>query len=149
MARTPRRPPPPRPPEFEFVVTGPPASAHAARRAPQELAAWKAAVASAARLHWAANRSPRSDALSVRITEFALLKTRDLDNIGKPILDALQGIVYRNDRQILELVVDWRPIDGLFRALHMSPLVALAFTRGSDFLWIRIETHTADPDITR
>jgi len=91
----------------------------------------------------------RADAVIVRITEFGWFKRRDLDNIAKPILDAMQGIAYGNDLQVRDLRVRWEPIAGSFQALHMSPLVALAFSRGDESLWIRVDTHPTDLDLTR
>jgi hypothetical protein len=36
--------------------------------------------------------------VEVRISEFSEFATRDRDNMAKPVLDALQGIAYENDR---------------------------------------------------
>lgn len=147
MARAQRRPPPPVRPEFEFVVVGQAVSAQAKQAF--RVTAWKAKVAAAARALWPGGMPVRTDAVTVRITDFALSKTRDLDNVANPILDAMQGIVYANDRQVWRVAVNWEPIAGTFQALHMSPLVAHAFSRGDDFVWIRVDTHAANPELTR
>jgi Holliday junction resolvase RusA-like endonuclease len=42
-------------------------------------------------------------AVSLRATVYFRDHRRDLDNVFKPLLDALQGIAYANDRQITHL----------------------------------------------
>jgi crossover junction endodeoxyribonuclease RusA len=41
--------------------------------------------------------------LRVKIYFFLLRDTADLDNLAKGVLDGMQGIVYKNDKQIKEL----------------------------------------------
>jgi crossover junction endodeoxyribonuclease RusA len=63
----------------------------------------------------------------------------DNDNLVKPILDALNGVVYRDDSLIVETHVSKKPIDGAYRVRHISPVLAHAFHIGSEFLYIQIE----------
>jgi hypothetical protein len=62
-----------------------------------------------------------------------------MDNLVKPVLDALQGIVYLNDRQISDVVANRRDINGHFRVRHMSRPLAEAFSHWEQFVHIRID----------
>lgn len=44
--------------------------------------------------------------LEVEIDVTFTSRNRDIDNITKPILDSLQGIVYKNDNQIYRLLIN-------------------------------------------
>lgn len=63
----------------------------------------------------------------------------DLDNMIKPIQDALEGLVYRNDRQITDAQMRKTNIDGRFRLRRISSVYARAFGSGKEFVYIRIE----------
>jgi crossover junction endodeoxyribonuclease RusA len=84
------------PPHFEFYVQGPAISAQAKNKS--LLHAWIARVASAARAAWP--EPPMAGDVEVYISEFSEFATADRDNMAKPILDAMQGIVYTNDKQV-------------------------------------------------
>ena len=53
-----------------------------------------------------------------------------MDNIVKPILDSLKGLVYQDDSQITDLISRRRPLAGLFRIEVISPILAEALNRG-------------------
>lgn len=57
-------------------------------------------VTAAARTSWPHDEPPMTDDVEVYISEFSAFATRDRDNMAKPVLDAMQGVVYENDRQI-------------------------------------------------
>lgn len=53
--------------------------------------------------HWGSN-PPFVDAVRVEITNFFYGAAPDLDNMAKPILDSLKGVVYDDDSQVFDLV---------------------------------------------
>jgi len=63
----------------------------------------------------------------------------DNDNMVKPIQDALNGLVYEDDRQITDTQVRKTDINGSFRVRGMSPVLAEGFIKGTEFLYIRVE----------
>lgn len=67
----------------------------------------------------------------------------DNDNLIKPIQDSLQGLIYRDDRQIVDTQIRKTDINGAFRVRGVSLLVLEGFSRGDEFLHVRIE---APPD---
>ena len=131
-------------PIFEFQVRGPAVSAQAKNR--RLLGAWKTRVAAAARGAWPGGTAPMVCDVEVYISEFA---TRDRDNMAKPVLDAMQGLVYGNDRQVKALRVEWCDIEGTYVVRRMSPVVAAALSAGHEFLWVRVSVHVPRKDLLR
>jgi hypothetical protein len=137
-----------RPPKpwFEFQLPGPAISAQARNRV--LLAAWKASVADAAKRAWPAGTPASSHHLEVLISEFSETPPRgDRDNIAKPVLDAMQGVVYINDLQVKKVQVEWCDIMGSYIVRYMSPVVAAALSAGAPFLWVRVSPHAPRKDL--
>ena len=62
----------------------------------------------------------------------------DVDNIIKPIQDALEGLVYANDQSVADTSARKRKLDGAFRVVGIPEEVAIRLSRGSEFLWVRV-----------
>lgn len=139
------RPAPPLRPDFEFCIPGPPVSAQAKNR--DRLHEWQARVAAAAKSAWPDDAPPITGDLEVMISEFSEFRTRDRDNVAKPILDAMQGVVYRDDRQLASVHIEWCDINGAYVVRNMSPVVAAALSVGGEFLWIRVSAHRPRRDL--
>lgn len=133
---------------FEFCLRGPAVSARAKDRA--LLKGWTDRVSSAARAAWPQGVQPLQGDLAVSISEFSEgVGAKDRDNLAKPILDAMQGIIYANDRQVRDLRVDRRDLGGRFIVRYMSPVVAASLIAGEEFLWIRISPYVPNEDLVR
>jgi hypothetical protein len=137
----------PTPPDFEFRIQGPAISARSKNR--PRLHAWSAQVAAAAQAAWPIYNPPTADDVEVHISEFSESATKDRDNMAKPILDAMQGIVYENDKQVKRLNVEWCNIEGSYTVRYMSPVVAAALSAGKEFLWVRVWRHAPRQDLTQ
>ena len=72
------------------------------------------------------------------ITHYYDTKPPDIDNCIKPILDALNGVVYEDDSNISDLIVKQRNINGIFRIRRMSLILAQAFVNGEEFIHVKI-----------
>ncbi len=128
---------------FEFVVAGPPVSQQARNRA--NLQAWKKSVREEAEKRWPQGQPPLTGTLRIIVVYYhEIVTTRiDNDNMLKPIQDALNGLVYVDDRQITDTQVRKTNLDGSFRVRGMSAVLAEGFCRGSEFIYVRVE---ASPD---
>ena len=62
----------------------------------------------------------------------------DVDNIVKPILDALKELVYVDDRQITDLVSRRRALAGPYAVEPVSDVLAEGISLRREFLHIRI-----------
>ncbi|TAG47522.1 MAG: RusA family crossover junction endodeoxyribonuclease, partial [Oscillatoriales cyanobacterium] len=83
---------------FEFIVTGSPVSLQTNNRA--KLQEWKAKVGQIAAEAMPIGMSATSEPVQVIITHYCITQISDLDNIIKPIVDAMKILVYVDDRQV-------------------------------------------------
>lgn len=85
---------------FEIALPRSPVSQQARR---SELrVAWQEEVRNAARQRWRGT-APTDGLVALTITYFFDAGSPDVDNIPKPILDALKGLVYADDDQVIDL----------------------------------------------
>lgn len=127
---------------FDFTVEGPPVSQQTRRR--QRLPPWRATVKAAAEVLWPTDRAPLTQELSLTITYFYNGVPTDVDNIVKPILDSIQGLVYLDDVQITDLLSRRRPLAGPFEIDVASPVLIEALDRGREFLHVNVADSPAD-----
>src|SRR5262245_6739974 len=120
---------------FEFTVPGPPVSNQSRNKA--KLEAWRRSVRDAAARRWGT-----AAALEVRLKitvcyyHEGVAVRMDNDNMVKPIQDALNGLVYQDDRLITDTVVRKTSIDGPFRVRGYSLVLLESLARGDEFLHI-------------
>ncbi len=86
---------------FELVIAGAPVSQQTRRS--QRRTDWIQTVQQVARREWG-TEPPHPGAVAVTITYFFDGGSPDVDNIPKPVLDALKGIVYDDDGQVSDLL---------------------------------------------
>ena len=124
---------------FEFVVPERPVSVHATDR--RKYQAWKRLVRSHAELTYPAPRR----GVRIRLTIVFLCggMHMDVDNLIKPIQDALSGWAYRDDTQVTD-------VDGHRRSLRERPdldrlpqVLAEAWLAGSECVYVRGEEARA------
>lgn len=129
---------------FEFIVTGSPVSLQTNNR--NLLQTWKAQVREAPLARLPVGASPIGQPVQVIITHYYDTQPPDIDNCIKPILDALNTIIYDDDKQITELTVKQRNINGLFRIRRMPIILAQAFANSEEFVHVKIDVP---PDQTK
>jgi crossover junction endodeoxyribonuclease RusA len=120
--------------KFEFVVDGPPVSQQT-RRA-QRRKDWKNKVRQAAENHWSSAHNIATGLVMFQITYFYSDDNLDVDNIVKPIQDAIIGLAYVDDAQITDLTVRKRNLSSNFIIENISLTLAEGFSRGDEFLHI-------------
>jgi hypothetical protein len=126
---------------LEFVVLGPPVSNQSSG---QNLTNWRAAVAGAATQNWH-NPPLRGDLKAIIINFYAGNKPSvDVDNMSKPILDAMQNIIYRDDRQIVQPEIARLKIGAAFAIMGVRPIIVNSIQSGNEFVYVRIE-DAVDP----
>jgi Holliday junction resolvase RusA-like endonuclease len=121
---------------FDFVVQGPPVSQQTKNR--QRLQAWKQRVRQAALAYWPAGDPPSADQLTIVVTNFYENAAPDVDNIVKPIQDALIGVVYNDDDQLTDSITKKRNITGSFKVKGLSRAMADGFMMNADFVHVKV-----------
>lgn len=121
---------------FEFTIKGPPVSAQTRNRS--RLEAWKTQIRNAARSEMPDGIAPCTVDVTVRITYYYEGDSPDVDNIIKPIQDALNGVVYEDDRQVVITESSKKLINGSYKIRRASSKLLMAFSCGDAFLHIRV-----------
>lgn len=83
---------------WDFVVIGVPRSVQTKDK--QLLDRWRSQVRAAAAAHWPLGEPPLTCKLQIHVTYFHERAPLDVDNMLKPIQDALNGLVYDDDSQL-------------------------------------------------
>lgn len=127
--------------QLEFVVPGPPVSHQTSDRA--NLKAWQAAIRAEAAKTWTA--PPLKGKLKFLLINFheGDKPPLDDDNMVKPIRDALNALVYEDDRQIRYSETLQVPIDDPIKIRGASAILLAAYSKGDEFLYVRIEDAPA------
>ena len=119
---------------FEIVIERTPLSQQADSR---HLRGWKQEVQSVVGQVWDAE-PPFDGEVTVVITYYFKDGALDVDNMPKPILDALNGLVYSDDRQITDLVCRKRDRNRDLQFENPSSVLVETLGRSEQFLHITV-----------
>lgn len=125
---------------LEFAVLGPPISNQQNRaRGKANLAAWRATVAGEARKQW--TKPLIVGELKAIIINFhqGNKPSLDVDNLSKPVLDAMQQIVYDDDRQIRQAEISHQKMGALYSIAGVSKLLVNMLQSEQQFVYVRLE----------
>jgi Holliday junction resolvase RusA-like endonuclease len=126
---------------IEFVVPKRPVSAQAKSRT--NLQAWKALVAGYAARAWEGQPIHESGAVQMTAAYLCNESPVDVDNIIKPLQDALVGVVLRDDVLVTDVDSHRRSFDETFD-LQRIPNVLLPYLSGtSEVVYIRVRQANA------
>lgn len=122
---------------LEFILVGQPVSHQTNDRT--NLKAWQAAVRSEAAKCWP--HPPLAGKLKCVIIHVhdGDKPALDDDNMVKPIRDAMNGLVYDDDRQIRYSETIHLPIGDPVIIQGSSPVLLSAYSSGKPFVYVRIE----------
>lgn len=122
---------------FEFIVEGPPVSVRAKKTNTKRYQKWIRNVRACALKEWpTANRPTVSTSLTVTITNYYTLVPPDVDNIIKPILDALEKVVYLKDEQVRKVISEKFDLTNVSRIQNPSAVLAVGLEKYSELLHI-------------
>ncbi|MGW7514842.1 RusA family crossover junction endodeoxyribonuclease [Streptomyces sp. NPDC054796] len=121
---------------WDCVVPGIPASVQSKSATRTR---WKTAVATAAKSRWPTSEMPLSEPVQVVITFFHEGEALDVDNMLKPIQDALIGIALEDDKHVTDVRGSKRDLSNAFIVKGMSPALAEGFVSDGPFVHIKID----------
>jgi Endodeoxyribonuclease RusA len=103
------------------------------------LTAWQAQVAGEAQNKWAG--APLTGMLKAILINFhdGSKPSVDVDNMSKPIFDAMETLIFDNDRQIRQAEIIHVEIGGAFAIKGVSKMIVDALQTGDQFVYVRIE----------
>lgn len=128
---------------FEFTIKGPPLSQQAKSSSRNQ---WKTKVAQAALQNLPNGSSPVSQEVAISIVYYYEGDTPDVDNVIKPIQDALKGVVYVDDAQVVKAESAKVHIDGSFQIRGASETLLRAFSETDPFVHICVKSP---PDMSK
>ncbi|HEV7224900.1 MAG TPA: RusA family crossover junction endodeoxyribonuclease [Pirellulales bacterium] len=125
---------------LEFIAPGPPVSnQQSTSQGRANLAAWKAKVHARVVAAWA------KPALGTKLKAVVInfhdgdKPSLDLDNMSKPIFDAMNNIVYEDDRQLRQVELVHLRIDAPMVIVGASKILVDAVQAGQQFVYVRVD----------
>jgi hypothetical protein len=97
---------------------------------------WIETVRGEALKYWPTGDEPAPGAVLLEVSYLYKGTAADVDNIIKPIQDALKGLVYMDDGQVTDVVVRKRSLEGSLTVEDPSEVLAEGFDRGREFLYV-------------
>jgi Holliday junction resolvase RusA-like endonuclease len=134
-------------PLVEFTVEGMPVSHQTGDRA--LLQAWKKTVRAAAAKVWTGRPVTGPVKFIVMFFHDDPKPVLDDDNMAKPIRDALNGLVYQDDKQITHAEHVLTSINALYEVRYVAHVILEAFRKGDPFVYVRIEDAPAHTQLPR
>ena len=107
---------------------------------------WQDHVRHSAAQRWQ-GQSSVGEAVMVTITCYYSNRQFDLDNILKPILDAMNGLIYDDDGQITDLHCHKRALSAELELRNASSVSGEAHARSTPFVHIIVD-HAPDQGVT-
>ncbi len=120
---------------FEFIIARRPVSSQTKSR--PNLQAWKQYVRAEAARTWSGTALSGID---VQLTLVYLFDTDpvDVDNIVKPIQDALVGLVYDDDLNITDVEAHRRPLVGAFDVARLPMMLLQEINANRECVYVRV-----------
>ncbi|HGS4803853.1 TPA: RusA family crossover junction endodeoxyribonuclease [Vibrio parahaemolyticus] len=125
---------------FELVLHKRPVSLQVKKR--ENLQAWKDFIYGRARDIW--NRAPLTEDVDIHLTLVYICNDApvDVDNIIKPIQDALSTLVFADDVQISDVESHRRFLSEGIDVTNLPPLLAEAVATGEECVYIKLQQAT-------
>lgn len=82
---------------------------------------------------------PGTEPVALTLVYLHLDDAPDLDNLAKPILDGLKGLVFADDEQVTDLILRKRKLATGIRVGNPSASLARGFDLGVSFLHVLVE----------
>lgn len=121
---------------FEFLIPQRPVSLQARRR--EKLREWQDYVKGEAAKAWPENQPPLEGDLRVTLVYLADDPPVDVDNIIKPIQDALVGVVYLDDVSVSDVDSHRRLLSQVIDVTDLPALLVEGVADGEECVYVRV-----------
>jgi crossover junction endodeoxyribonuclease RusA len=120
---------------FEFLIRKRPLSQQAQHN---RLRQWKEFVKAEAMRYWNPAHLPADGPVCITLVYLYDEAAGDVDNIIKPIVDALIGLAYLDDAVVTDVIGRKRQLGGTFDLTRASPVLIEGFEYGNVFVYVHI-----------
>lgn len=121
---------------FEFLIPQRPVSLQTKNR--KNLQAWKAFVTAEAAKTWPTDAEPLAGDLRVTLVYLAADDAADVDNIIKPIQDALVGMVYHDDFDVCDVDCHRRFLTDPIDLTDLPLLLQAGVVKADECVYVRV-----------
>ena len=121
---------------FEMLIPRRPVSHQAKNR--QNLQDWKDYVYGRARIDWIGGTPIATQGLRLMLVYLCNDFPADIDNIIKPIQDALVGVIYADDSLISDVDSHRRFLSDAIDLTNLPPLLVEGVTLGEECIYVRV-----------
>ena len=122
---------------FEFLIRSRPVSQQTRRR--ERLRDWKEFVKGEAHKYWTPSHSIAEGPICITLVYLYSEAALDVDNILKPIQDALVGLAFADDFMVTDAVSRRRQLGGVFDLSRATPVLIEGFEYGDEFVYVHID----------
>lgn len=122
---------------FDFLIPKRPLSLQTKKRA--NLQAWKRYVRAEAAKTWQGHLVLEED-IQLTLVYLFVQDPVDIDNIIKPIQDALVGLIYQNDLLVTDIEAHRRSLTGAFDLTQFPDALIDGILQGEECVYVRIST---------
>ncbi len=122
--------------ELEFLIPRRPLSLQTGSR--KNLQAWKRFVAGEAEKAWGGQSPVAAVDLHLTLVYLSGTHPADVDNIIKPIQDALVGPILADDRLVVDVESHRRLITGMFEPARLPALLRQGLLAGKECVYVRL-----------
>jgi crossover junction endodeoxyribonuclease RusA len=121
---------------FEFLIRSRPVSQQTRRR--ERLREWKEFVRREATRYWSSTHVPANGPVCITLVYMYDEAALDVDNIIKPIQDALVGLAFPDDSLVTDVISRRRQLRGTFDLSRVSPVLIEGFAYGDEFVYVHV-----------
>jgi len=121
---------------FEILIPRRPVSHQAKNR--KNLQAWKDYIYGRARIEWTGRTPLTTPGLRLMLVYLCDDSPADIDNIIKPIQDALVGVVYADDSLVSDIDSHRRFLSDAIDITNLPSLLVRGVTLGEECIYIRV-----------
>ena len=121
---------------FEFFIKGRPVSQQTRRRS--KLREWREFVKQEATRYWSSTHVPANGPVCITLVYLYDEVVLDVDNVMKPIQDALKGLAFSDDSLVTDAIIRRRQLRGSFDLSRVSPVLIEGFASGGEFIYVHV-----------
>jgi Holliday junction resolvase RusA-like endonuclease len=121
---------------FEFLIKSRPVSQQTRRRS--KLREWREFVKQEATRYWSSTHVPANGPVCITLVYLYDEVVLDVDNVMKPIQDALKGLVFSDDSLVTDTIIRRRQLRGSFDLSRVPPVLIEGFASGGEFIYVHV-----------
>jgi len=97
--------------------------------------------------YWTPSHVPADGPICITLVYFYEEAALDVDNLLKPIQDALVGLVFSDDFIVTDAICRRRQLGGTFDLSRASPVLIEGFEYGNEFVYVHIADASAQEQL--